>query len=124
MISEKFAQSPSLLFIEEPEAHLHPEVQVKLMEFFARLTKHNVKVIMTSHSNYMFNKLSNLLLTDELEPAKVGSYLMRATPEGSVMDDFAMRAEEEGIADENFVDVAEQLYNERLAAYDKLNANE
>jgi len=115
---------PSLIFIEEPEAHLHPEVQVKLMEFFARLTKHNVKVIMTSHSNYMFNKLSNLLLTDELAPEKVGSYLMRATPEGSVMDDFAMRAEEEGIADENFVDVAEQLYNERLAAYDKLNANQ
>ncbi|RZK30525.1 MAG: hypothetical protein EOO61_19165, partial [Hymenobacter sp.] len=114
----------NLLFIEEPEAHLHPEVQVKLMEFFARLTKHNVKVIMTSHSNYMFNKLSNLLLTDELEPAKVGSYLLRATPEGSVMDDFAMRAEEEGIADENFVDVAEQLYNERLAAYDKLNTTE
>lgn len=110
---------PSLIFIEEPEAHLHPEVQVKLMEFFARLTKHNVKVIMTSHSNYMFNKLSNLLLTDELQPEKVGSYLMRATPEGSVMDPFAMRAGEEGIADENFVDVAEQLYNERLQAYDK-----
>lgn len=109
---------PSLIFIEEPEAHLHPEVQVKLMEFFARLTKHNVKVIMTSHSNYMFNKLSNLLLTDELEPEKVGSYLMLATLEGSVMDSAAMRAEEDGIADENFVDVAEQLYNERLQAYD------
>lgn len=116
---EKFSLSPSLIFIEEPEAHLHPEVQVKLMEFFARLTKHNVKVVMTSHSNYMFNKLSNLLLTNELEPEKVGSYLMRATPEGSVMDSAAMRAEEEGIADENFVDVAEQLYNERLQAYDR-----
>ena len=114
----------SLIFIEEPEAHLHPEVQVKLMEFFARLTKHNVKVVMTSHSNYMFNKLSNLLLTNELGPEKVGSYLMRTTPEGSVMDPFAMRAEEEGIADENFVDVAEQLYNERLEAYDKLNAQQ
>ena len=116
---EKFTLSPSLIFIEEPEAHLHPEVQVKLMEFFAQLTKYNVKVVMTSHSNYMFNKLSNLLLTNELEPEKVGSYLMRATPEGSVMDPAAMRAEEEGIADENFVDVAEQLYNERLQAYDK-----
>ena len=114
----------NLIFIEEPEAHLHPKVQVKLMEFFARLTKHNVKVVMTSHSNYMFNKLSNLLLTGEVEPEKVGSYLMRATPEGSVMDDTVMRAEEEGIVDENFVDVAEQLYNERLAAYDKLNAKQ
>ena len=120
MLSQSQRLPPSLIFIEEPEAHLHPEVQVKLMEFFARLTKHNVKVIMTSHSNYMFNKLSNLLLTHDLEPEKVGSYLMRATPEGTVMDPAAMRAEEEGIADENFVDVAEQLYNERLQAYDKL----
>lgn len=120
--TEQFESSPSLIFIEEPEAHLHPAVQVKLLAFFARLTKHNVKVVMTSHSNYMFNKLSNLLLTDELEPEKVGSYLMRATPEGSVMDATAMRAEEEGIVDENFVDVAEQLYNERLEAYDKQGA--
>lgn len=110
---------PSLIFIEEPEAHLHPEVQVKLMDFFARLTKFNVKIVMTSHSNYMFNKLSNILLTNDLEPGKVGSYLMRVTPEGSVMDLAAMQAEEEGIADENFVDIAEQLYNERLQAYDK-----
>ena len=113
---------PSLIFIEEPEAHLHPEVQVKLMSFFASLTKYNVKIVMTSHSNYMFNKLSNLLLTDKLAAEKVGSYLMQATATGSVMDLVAMRAENEGIADENFVDVAEQLYNERLQAYDKMGS--
>lgn len=117
---DKIPPGPTLLFIEEPEAHLHPEVQVKLLEFFARLTKHNVKVVMTTHSNYMFNKLSNLLLTGEMTPEQVGSYLMINTPEGSVIAP-EMKAETEGIADENFADVAEQLYNERLRAYDAQN---
>lgn len=109
----------TLLFIEEPEAHLHPEVQVKLMEFFAKLTKYNVRIIMTTHSNYLFNKLSNMVLKGELTEAQVGSHLMRATDKGSVMDDTLMKAVNgEGIPDENFVDVAEQLYNERLQAYE------
>ncbi len=109
----------TLIFIEEPEAHLHPGIQVKLMEFFARLTKCNVRVMMTTHSNYLFNKLSNMVLKGELTEQQVGSHLMRATPTGSVMDSDAMQAiAGEGIPDENFVDVAEQLYNERLQAYD------
>ena len=112
------APAHTLLFIEEPEAHLHPEVQVKLLTLFARLTRHHVKVVMTSHSNYMFNQLSNLLLTGELAPERVGSYLMEATALGSVINP-VMQAGREGIADENFADVAEQLYAERLRAYDQ-----
>jgi predicted ATPase len=110
-----------LLFIEEPEAHLHPEVQVKLMEMFALLAGKNVKIVMTSHSNYMFNKLSNLLLEGKIEPDKVGSYLMRATDNGSVTDTLSMKAEADGMNDENFADVAEMLYEERIKTYDKLN---
>lgn len=111
----------TILIIEEPEAHLHPEIQVKLMEIFAELTKHNVKVILTSHSNYMFNKVSNMLLKGEIEPKKVGVYHMDMTEKGSVVRP-DMQATEEGIEDHNFVDVAEDLYNERVETYEKLNA--
>ena len=113
--------SYGLLFIEEPEAHLHPEVQVKLMEMFTMLAGKNVKMVMTSHSNYMFNKLSNLLLENRIDHNKVGSYLMRATDKGSVTDTLSMRAEADGMNDENFADVAEMLYEERIKIYDKLN---
>ena len=51
----------SILFIEEPEAHLHPNNQIALMEIFAGLIHADVKLIMSSHSNYVFNKLNNLI---------------------------------------------------------------
>lgn len=110
-----------ILFIEEPEAHLHPKIQVQLMEIFAELTKVGVKVVMTTHSNYMFNKLSNMLLKKEIEVDKVGSYHLVMTDKGSVVNP-DMQATEEGMEDHNFVDTAEELYNERLLAYETLNA--
>ncbi|HFA51582.1 MAG TPA: hypothetical protein ENJ95_21415 [Bacteroidetes bacterium] len=112
--------SPSLLIIEEPEAHLHPKVQVQLMEIFAELTKHHVKVILTSHSNYMFNKLSNMLLKKEIGPEKVKVYHMEMTDKGSIVKE-DMKATAEGIEDHNFSGVAEKLYNERLQTYHVLN---
>jgi len=111
----------NIIFIEEPEAHLHPEVQVKLLEIFCKLLNLKVKIIMTSHSNYMFNKLSNLILDNKIDFENVGSYLMKGTANGSIVDCISMKAEEDGIKDENFADVADNLYEERINIYDKLN---
>ena len=60
------------------------------MEILVELAKQNVKIIMTSHSNYMFNKLSNLLLEKKIEHEEVGIYHMEMTDKGSiVIDDVA-----------------------------------
>lgn len=111
----------NLIFIEEPEAHLHPSIQIKLMEFFAQLIKMNVKIVMTTHSNYMFNKLGNLILDSKIAHEKIASYLMKMTPEGSFADESLMRTGNEGMLDENFSDVAASLYKERIELYNKIN---
>lgn len=111
--SRKKIKGYDILFIEEPEAHLHPEVQVKLIEIFAKLTKLNLKIIITSHSNYMFNKLNNLLIKKEIDKDTVMVYhLVRNTDGTTINSD--MKVTEDGINDDNFQDVSEQLYYERL----------
>ncbi|MCF0056682.1 AAA family ATPase [Dyadobacter sp. CY356] len=102
-----------ILFIEEPEAHLHPEVQVKLMEIFAKLSTLKLKVFITSHSNYMFNKLNNLLIKGEIDNQKIKVYHLVTCDEGTTINS-DMKVSENGINDENFQDVSEQLYYERF----------
>ncbi len=111
--SQNYLHIPSILFIEEPEAHLHPEVQVKLMELFSKLPKYGIKVFITSHSNYMFNKLNNMLIKKEVDDEKIAVYHLVKTSTGTI-DKKDMKVTEDGVNDENFQEVTEQLYYERL----------
>ena len=77
---------------------------------------------MTSHSNYIFNKLSNLVIAKEISPDRLSVSLMKMTPEGSVVEEGAMQMDEYGIEDNNFVDVAEQLYEERMQLLENINS--
>jgi predicted ATPase len=109
-----------LVFIEEPEAHLHPETQVKLMEVFAKLVKDNkIKLVMTSHSNYIFNKASNLVMDNKIDKEKFSAVLFEPTPEGSVAK--ILETDEYGIEDENFIDTAESIYEEKIELINKIN---
>lgn len=109
----KKEKSFDILFIEEPEAHLHPEVQVKLIEIFAKLSSLNLKIFITSHSNYMFNKINNLLIKKEINYKDLAVYHLISSKNGTSVNK-AMNITEEGINDENFQDVSEKLYFERF----------
>lgn len=108
-----------IIFIEEPEAHLHPEVQILLMEVFTKLVKSRVKVFLTSHSNYMFNKLNNIILKNEINVDKISVYHLIKTEKGTIQNK-DMAATEEGILDDNFQSVSEKLYKERMETVEEL----
>jgi predicted ATP-dependent endonuclease of OLD family len=46
-------KEPSFFFIEEPESHLHPGLQRKLLEFFSNVPEH--KFFLTAHSNHLLD---------------------------------------------------------------------
>lgn len=109
----------SILFIEEPEAHLHPNNQIALVEIFAKLIGKNVKLVMSSHSNYVFNKLNNLVLAKKLNYLEYDPIILEETLNGSISKHIEI--DELGAVDENFVDVSEKLYNEREEIIEKIN---
>lgn len=110
----------NLVIIEEPESHLHPKTQVALMELFAELPKYGIKLIVTSHSDFMMDKLSNMILEGKVDADTVGSYRMVMGEKGSY-DAGDMKASKDGIPDKNFVEISEKLYEERVDIYDQLN---
>ena len=105
-----------IVFIEEPEAHLHPKNQIKLITLFSSLHKLGLKLVISSHSNYIFNKLNNLLLEKVITPQIYSPILLRSTEEGSIST--FMSIDELGVDDTNFFDVTAQLYEERETLID------
>ena len=117
--NEENNNGDNFLFIEEPEAHLHPKIQVELIKLFAELAKKGLKIVMTSHSNYMFNKLSNMILAKEISPGNINVAHMKMGEKGSFVDKNSMHVDEFGIEDDNFADTAEELYAERMKLYEQ-----
>ncbi len=50
-----------LLIIEEPESHLHPAMQVKLTNQIAKLVNEGIRVVVTTHSEWVIEALSNIV---------------------------------------------------------------
>lgn len=48
-----FINEKSLLIIDEPEVHLHPEWQIKYADVICKLVMNNIPVLISTHSPYM-----------------------------------------------------------------------
>lgn len=49
------------LIIEEPEAHLHPGAQTEMAATLARLVRAGVRVVVTTHSDWLLKEIGNLI---------------------------------------------------------------
>ena len=114
-------QPGDTLIIEEPEAHLHPAAQTKVALTLARLVRVGVRVIITTHSDWLLEQIGNLVREGEVmrlgknkaEPEtwltkeEVGAWWFR-TDKPVVEVPFEDIA---GIEPEEYGKVAEKLYN-------------
>ena len=56
------AQENGLLVIDEPELNLHPDNQRKMAGLLARLVNAGVKVLITTHSDYLIREINNRIM--------------------------------------------------------------
>ena len=118
----KSSNGQTVIFIEEPEAHLHPSNQIKLIEILTRLLQKNVKIIFSSHSNYIFNKLNNMILSKKIDYKLYEPILITQEENGS--QSTVMQIDQTGVIDDNFSDTAFQLYEERDEILETINHEE
>jgi hypothetical protein len=57
-----YAFEGQVLIIDEPEVNLHPENQVKIARLLARISNLGIKVIVSTHSDYIIREFNNLIM--------------------------------------------------------------
>lgn len=73
----------SVLAIEEPETHIHPNAQAKLAIMFTRAIEQNKRFFIETHSMYFIQQLQILIAEGELETKDLGIYYFHQDEKGS-----------------------------------------
>jgi len=58
LVTNKALKKGSVLYWEEPEVHLHPSWQLKMVDLFVELMNAGVKIVFSTHSPYMADYLN------------------------------------------------------------------
>ena len=121
------AEPGCLMIVEEPESSLHPAMQVELVRRLATVVRAGVRVIVTTHSEWVLEALANVVRSSKLpearrknipseefalRPEQVGAWLFRSKDrsEGSVVTEIHL--DDSGLYPSGFDDVATALHNE------------
>lgn len=127
LVVREFVDKGYLLIIEEPESHLHPAAQIKLVEIFAKLVNKGLNIIMTTHSDLLLRKLAHLVMRSSiksksdviLNPEDVSIYLLKPNEKGYVTQKVNILEEMP-----TFDEVINQLYEEERSLYFSLEGKD
>ena len=125
-----------VLIIEEPESHLHPAMQVEFIRHLAAAVRSGVRVMITTHSEWVLDELANLVRLSELpkthrkgiggadysiSPEQLGVWLFepKQRPRGSVVKEIPFDEKFGGFRS-GFDEVAIGTYNEYAAISNRI----
>ena len=117
-----------VLIIEEPESHLHPAMQAAFARELAHLVRSGVRVLLTTHSEWMLEALANLVRLSELpenerkgiagsdvalSSAEVGAWMFTRSDDGagSTVKEIVLDTEA-GNFPAGYGEITESLYND------------
>jgi predicted ATPase len=133
LIIRELVKPGDFLIIEEPESHLHPGAQLRLLEIFSDLVNRGVQIIMTTHSDLMLRKVAQLtgrykLKEKQKEPSldekNVAIYWLKGERKGSVSRE--IKIGKYGTLEEipTFDRVIKELYEEEVSLQTQLQLEE
>lgn len=65
------AHENDLLIVDEPEMNLHPDNQIILTRIFAELVNKGLKLVLSTHSDYIIREFNNLIMAKEIDRKKI-----------------------------------------------------
>ena len=112
------AQEGQLVYIEQPELHLHPRAQVVMAELLAEAANRGVRVIVETHSSLLLLTVQTLIAEDKIKPADVGLHWFSRDARGATTVTFVQPDADGATGDwpEDFGDVELKAQDAYLTA--------
>ena len=80
------AQPGQLVYIEQPEIHLHPKAQTAMAQILADAANRGVKVVAETHSSLLLLGIQSLVAEGKLSPDKVKLHWFKRRPGDGVTE--------------------------------------
>lgn len=97
LVQAFYCPEGSTVWMEQPEIHLHPQVQAELADVFIsaiRAYEHgrprNVQLIIETHSEHLLNRLQRRIAEGSLAPEEVAIYFARTSSNGAEIEELTV----------------------------------
>ncbi len=117
-----FAPKRAPILIEEPEIHLHPEMQAEATDFLIEMMKADHQLFITTHSEHLIARIQRRLADRSLTPKEVGIFWVQFNQEkGTAVEEVPLN--EDGIFHEELKTYMDFLEKEVSATQDARRQN-
>lgn len=93
LVEAFYCSANSVIWMEQPEIHLHPQVQAELADVFISAIKsrennkeRNVQLIVESHSEHFLNRLQRRIAEGEISPDDVAIYFCKRSGKAAELE--------------------------------------
>jgi predicted ATPase len=102
------------LLLEQPEIHLHPNLQMQLSDYFISLALSGKNIIAETHSDHIINRLVRRIVEDEKYNLKdlIGIYFIKPSENGAIFEEIEI-SDNKGITNWP-IDFFDQTANEQM----------
>ena len=76
------AEPEQLVYLEQPEIHLHPRAQAALADILIESANRGVRVVIETHSDLILKRIQSLVAEDRIKPDKVKLHWFTRDQEG------------------------------------------
>jgi predicted ATPase len=76
------AEPGQLVYLEQPEIHLHPKAQRNMAVILAQAAKRNIKIVVETHSIILLREIQTIIAKGELSPKQVALHWFSRNDEG------------------------------------------